>query len=156
MKQVQQLWRARWWVSLAILVPASILVQVLGFSAVAIFFTSALALIPLAALLGFATEELAGHVGPSLGGLLNGLLVTWAGIPSLVVTLGTLALFRGLANVILGPTVISVWPDPSSPATEWTALTSIISSRPSGGSSAARSSASAGMAAPRGPVRHRW
>jgi rhamnose transport system permease protein len=47
----------------------------------------------------------------ALGGLLNGLLVTWAGIPSLVVTLGTLALFRGFANVVLGPTVISVWPD---------------------------------------------
>ena len=47
----------------------------------------------------------------ALGGLLNGLLVTWAGLPSLVVTLGTLALFRGFANVILGPTVISVWPD---------------------------------------------
>ena len=47
----------------------------------------------------------------ALGGLLNGLLVTWAGLPALVVTLGTLALFRGFANVLLGPTVISVWPD---------------------------------------------
>ncbi len=47
----------------------------------------------------------------ALGGLLNGLLVTRAGLPALVVTLGTLALFRGLANVVLGPTVISVWPD---------------------------------------------
>ncbi len=47
----------------------------------------------------------------ALGGLLNGLLVTRGGLPALVVTLGTLALFRGLANVILGPTVISVWPD---------------------------------------------
>ena len=33
----------------------------------------------------------------ALGGLLNGILVTVAGLPSLVVTLGTLALFRGLA-----------------------------------------------------------
>jgi rhamnose transport system permease protein len=47
----------------------------------------------------------------ALGGLLNGALVTRAGIPALVVTLGTLALYRGIANVILGPTVISVWPD---------------------------------------------
>jgi rhamnose transport system permease protein len=47
----------------------------------------------------------------ALGGWLNGLLVTRAGLPALVVTLGTLALFRGLANVLLGPTVISVWPD---------------------------------------------
>jgi rhamnose transport system permease protein len=47
----------------------------------------------------------------ALGGLLNGVLVTRVGIPALVVTLGTLALFRGVANVILGPTVISDWPD---------------------------------------------
>src|SRR5487761_2110289 len=33
-----------------------------------------------------------------LGGILNGLLVARVGLPSLVVTLGTLALFRGLAN----------------------------------------------------------
>jgi rhamnose transport system permease protein len=46
----------------------------------------------------------------ALGGLLNGVLVTRVGIPSLVVTLGTLALFRGIANVVLGPNVISNWP----------------------------------------------
>jgi rhamnose transport system permease protein len=46
----------------------------------------------------------------ALGGLLNGLLVTRAGLPSLVVTLGTLALFRGLASVVLGPRAISNFP----------------------------------------------
>jgi rhamnose transport system permease protein len=45
-----------------------------------------------------------------LGGLLNGLLVTKAGLPSLVVTLGTLALYRGLALVVLGPRAISEFP----------------------------------------------
>ena len=45
-----------------------------------------------------------------LGGLLNGILVTRAGLPSLVVTLGTLALFRGLASVVLGPRAISNFP----------------------------------------------
>lgn len=45
-----------------------------------------------------------------LGGLLNGVLVTRAGLPSLVVTLGTLALFRGLASVALGPRAISNFP----------------------------------------------
>lgn len=44
------------------------------------------------------------------GGLLNGILVTRAGLPSLVVTLGTLALFRGLASVVLGPRAISNFP----------------------------------------------
>jgi rhamnose transport system permease protein len=46
----------------------------------------------------------------ALGGLLNGLLVARGGLPSLVVTLGTLALFRGLALVILGPRGISDFP----------------------------------------------
>jgi rhamnose transport system permease protein len=44
------------------------------------------------------------------GGFLNGVLVTRAGLPSLVVTLGTLALFRGLASVVLGPRAISNFP----------------------------------------------
>ena len=46
----------------------------------------------------------------ALGGLLNGLLVTRIGLPSLVVTLGTLALFRGLALVVLGPRGVSGFP----------------------------------------------
>jgi len=46
----------------------------------------------------------------ALGGLLNGLLVTVARLPSLVVTLGTLALYRGLAYVVLGPRAVSSWP----------------------------------------------
>ena len=46
----------------------------------------------------------------ALGGLLNGLLVARGGLPSLVVTLGTLALFRGLALIILGPRGISNFP----------------------------------------------
>ncbi len=47
------------------------------------------------------------------GGLFNGLLVARAGLPSLVVTLGTLALFRGLALVVLGPRGISKFPSGS-------------------------------------------
>ncbi len=46
----------------------------------------------------------------ALGGLMNGLLVARGGLPSLVVTLGTLALFRGLALIILGPRGISDFP----------------------------------------------
>jgi rhamnose transport system permease protein len=45
-----------------------------------------------------------------LGGLLNGLLVARGGLPSLVVTLGTLALFRGLALIVLGPRGVSNFP----------------------------------------------
>lgn len=44
------------------------------------------------------------------GGLLNGTLVARGGLPSLVVTLGTLALFRGMALIVLGPRGISDFP----------------------------------------------
>jgi len=43
-------------------------------------------------------------------GALNGLLVTRQGLPSLVVTLGTLALYRGLAYVVLGDQAVSDFP----------------------------------------------
>jgi rhamnose transport system permease protein len=45
-----------------------------------------------------------------VGGLFNGLLVTRWGLPALVVTLGTLALYRGLANVVLGTRYVSNFP----------------------------------------------
>ena len=47
----------------------------------------------------------------ALGGLLNGLLIAKGGLPSLVVTLGTLALFRGLALIVLGPRGVSDFPE---------------------------------------------
>ena len=46
-----------------------------------------------------------------LGGLLNGALVTRLRLPSLVVTLGTLALFRGLALVVLGSNGVAGFPE---------------------------------------------
>ncbi len=47
----------------------------------------------------------------AVAGLLNGLLVTGFGLPSLVVTLGTLALFRGIGYVLLGTGSVNVLPD---------------------------------------------
>jgi rhamnose transport system permease protein len=44
------------------------------------------------------------------GGLFNGFLVTRWGLPALVVTLGTLALYRGLANAVLGTSYVSNFP----------------------------------------------
>nr|BBH94252.1 sugar ABC transporter permease [Thermogemmatispora argillosa] len=46
----------------------------------------------------------------ALCGLINGLAVTRLGLPSLVVTLGTLALFRGLAYVVMGDQAVSNFP----------------------------------------------
>ena len=43
----------------------------------------------------------------AVGGLVNGLLVTRFGLPALAVTIGTLALYRGLAIGLLGTTAIT-------------------------------------------------
>ena len=52
-------------------VPLAIAAEVLHWSAAVIFILSALAVIPLAGIMGRATEELAIHAGPTVGGLLN-------------------------------------------------------------------------------------
>lgn len=44
-------------------------------------------------------------------GALNGFLVAYVGLPSLAVTIGTLALFRGLAVGLLGTTAITDFPE---------------------------------------------
>lgn len=46
-----------------------------------------------------------------LGGALNGFLITTVGLPSLAVTVGSLALFRGIAVGILGTTAVTGFPD---------------------------------------------
>ena len=46
----------------------------------------------------------------ALGGAVNGLLITVVGLPSLAVTIGTLALYRGLAVGLLGTTAITDFP----------------------------------------------
>jgi len=44
-------------------------------------------------------------------GAFNGMLVTKLGLPSLVVTLGTMAMFRGIAYILLGSDSINEFPD---------------------------------------------
>ena len=56
-----------------------------------------------AMLLGFAIGMLAG--------LLNGAIVAYAGLPSLVVTIGTLALYRGIAQIVLEERGVSNFPE---------------------------------------------
>jgi len=43
-------------------------------------------------------------------GAINGLLVTRLRLPSLAVTIGTLALYRGIATILLGPNTVSNFP----------------------------------------------
>ena len=44
------------------------------------------------------------------GGALNGLLVAKLGLPSIAVTIGTLTLFRGLAEIVLAPRTVTGFP----------------------------------------------
>ncbi|MDL9979246.1 ABC transporter permease [Microbacterium sp. ASV49] len=64
----------------------------------------------------FGLAALAALIVGLVGGAFNGLLVTAVGLPSLAVTIGTLALFRGIAVGILGTTAVTDFPS------EWRAL----------------------------------
>jgi Branched-chain amino acid transport system / permease component len=53
----------------------------------------------------------AGFTVGTLAGVLNGVFVAYAGLPSLVVTIGTLALYRGIAYIMLEERGVSDFPD---------------------------------------------
>jgi rhamnose transport system permease protein len=58
--------------------------------------------VPVLVLIGLATGFLAG--------LANGTIITRFQIPAIVVTIGTMSLFRGIAYVVLGDTAITAYP----------------------------------------------
>ena len=66
----------------------------------------------MAAEAGFGVEALVviGVVVGLLCGLFNGLIVTAFNIPSIVVTIGTMSLYRGITYVILGDTALRNYP----------------------------------------------
>src|SRR4051812_35227750 len=68
-----------------------------------IFFSSALGVVPTAALMGRATEELADRSGPWIGGLLN---VTFGNAPELIIAL--FALNKGLQEVVKASLIGSI------------------------------------------------
>ena len=57
-----------------------------------------------------ALAMLAALAGGALAGAFNGAMVTWLGLPSLAVTIGTLALYRGLAFGLLGDKAVADFP----------------------------------------------
>jgi Ca2+:H+ antiporter len=59
---------------LLVFVPGVLVLELLHGGAVWLFLASAIAIVPLAGVLGSATEELAGRMGPAAGGLLSGSL----------------------------------------------------------------------------------
>ncbi|MCD8490282.1 calcium/proton exchanger [Kamptonema cortianum] len=81
--------------SLLIFIPISIAAHFLGWGSTTIFITSALAIVPLAAWMGTATEEIAVVVGPNLGGLMN---ATFGNATELII--GIVALKAGLIDVV--------------------------------------------------------
>src|SRR5213078_2958391 len=84
-------------------IPIAIVLDVAGASATAVFFTSALGVIPTAALMGKATEELAARSGPGIGGLLT---VTFGNAPELIIAL--FALDAGLHEVVKASLIGSI------------------------------------------------
>lgn len=81
--------------ALLVFVPLAIGASFAHASPVLVFVLSALAIIPLSGFLGRATEEIAVHTGPTLGGLLN---ATLGNLAELIIAL--LALRAGLLDLV--------------------------------------------------------
>jgi Ca2+:H+ antiporter len=92
-----------WPYLLAPLIPIAIALDLAGAPATAVFAASALGIVPTAALMGRATEELAARSGPGIGGLLN---VTFGNAPELIIAL--FALGQGLQEVVKASIVGSI------------------------------------------------
>jgi len=88
---------------LLIFVPIAIIAKLAGAEPVPIFILSALAIVPLADIMGEATEELAIHTGPKLGGLLN---ATLGNAAELIITI--FALREGLVDLVKASIVGSI------------------------------------------------
>jgi Ca2+:H+ antiporter len=84
-------------------IPVAIVLDLAHASASLVFITSALGVIPTAALMGRATEELAARSGPGIGGFLN---VTFGNAPELIIAF--FALSEGLQEVVKASLVGSI------------------------------------------------
>ncbi len=85
------------------LIPIAVVLELVHAEATVVFAASALGIIPTAALMGRATEELAARSGPGIGGLLN---VTFGNAPELIIAL--FALGQGLQEVVKASIVGSI------------------------------------------------
>src|SRR4051794_29306988 len=84
-------------------IPIAIVLELAHASASIIFITSALGVVPTAALMGRATEELAARSGPGIGGFLN---VTFGNAPELIIAF--FALREGLQEGVKASLVGSI------------------------------------------------
>jgi Ca2+:H+ antiporter len=92
-----------WPYLLAPLIPVAVALELAGAPATVVFAASALGIVPTAALMGRATEELAARSGPGIGGLLN---VTFGNAPELIIAL--FALGQGLHEVVKASIIGSI------------------------------------------------
>ena len=100
----RRLFTAQGWPYLLVpFIPIALALDLAGGDPVPVFFTSALGVIPTAALMGRATEELAARSGPGIGGLLN---VTFGNAPELIIAL--FALGSGLHEVVKASIIGSI------------------------------------------------
>jgi Ca2+:H+ antiporter len=88
---------------LSIFIPIAVAADLAHASPAVVFFTSAIGVIPTAALMSDATEALAARAGPGIGGLLN---VTFGNAPELIIAF--FALEKGLQEVVKATLVGSV------------------------------------------------
>ncbi len=95
--------RVGWIRSLLIFVPATVIGSMLKAPAVVQFTLAALAIVPLAGLIGEATEALADKLGPAIGGLLN---ATFGNAAELIIAVFALA--KGLDSVVKASIIGSV------------------------------------------------
>lgn len=86
---------SRWLYLLLIAAPLALILRAVGAGPLVVFVMAALGLIPLAGLIGLATEALAERVGPSIGGLLN---ATFGNAAEIIIGLAALA--AGLPDVV--------------------------------------------------------
>src|SRR4051794_41938579 len=84
-------------------IPIAIALDAANAQALIVFSASVLGVVPTAALMGKATEELASRSGPGIGGLLN---VTFGNAPELIIAL--FALHEGLQEVVKASLVGSI------------------------------------------------
>ena len=84
-------------------IPVAVVLELVHASASIVFAASALGVIPTAALMGRATEELAARSGPGIGGFLN---VTFGNAPELIIAF--FALREGLQEVVKASLVGSI------------------------------------------------
>src|SRR5215207_9282360 len=94
---------AGWPYLLVPFIPIAIVLELTHAEASIIFITSALGVIPTAALMGRATEELAARSGPGIGGFLN---VTFGNAPELIIAF--FALNEGLQEVVKASLIGSI------------------------------------------------